>query len=217
MPSGTRCQSDQPRVVTPDGPSARAGGPSAGPHHGPSPPWPYRREASRTLIELELSDLRQLFNSLDPAPFREKDLDADAEAWITSAAEELPAREPLALVIWLPRADPAAREVPDAVGHYFAYRAHVHRHELARLLRIGRLALVIGTAFMILCYALSALLTDLFPGALVSWLADGLTIFAWVALWRPAEIFLYDWWPPWRRSRLLERLAAMPVEVRVRG
>jgi hypothetical protein len=203
--------------MTTDGPPGLAGGPFALPHHAPAPPGTYRREAGHTLIELELADLRQLFNSLDPAPFREKDLDAEAEAWITSAAEELPSREPLKLVIWLPTADPAAGAVPDAVAHYFAYRASVHRHELARLLRIGRLALVIGTGFMVLCYALAALLTDLFPSTLVSWLADGLTIFAWVALWRPAEIFLYDWWPPWRRCRLLERLAVMPVEVRVRG
>lgn len=26
-------------------------------------------------------------------------------------------------------------------------------------------------------------------------LQDGLVIIGWVALWRPAEIFLYDWWP----------------------
>lgn len=201
--------------MTANGPPGPACRPLAGRHRGPGPPGPYRREAGRTLIELELADLRQLFHSLDPAPFREKDLDAEAEAWITSAAEELPAREPLMLVIWLPEPDPAAREVPDAVAHYFAYRASVHRHELARLLRTGRLALLIGSACMLSCYALAALLIELFPSTLISWLADGLTIFAWVALWRPAEIFLYDWWSPWRRSRLLERLAAMPVEVRV--
>ena len=30
-------------------------------------------------IELNLSRLSQLFNSLDPSPFRERDLDLDAE------------------------------------------------------------------------------------------------------------------------------------------
>jgi hypothetical protein len=34
-----------------------------------------------------------------------------------------------------------------------------------------------------------------------------------VALWRPMEIFLYDWWPIRGEIRLYERLAAMPVFV----
>ena len=33
-------------------------------------------------IELELHDMMQLFDSMDPSPFREKDLDPDAEEFI---------------------------------------------------------------------------------------------------------------------------------------
>ena len=36
---------------------------------------------------------------------------------------------------------------------------------------------------------------------------------AWVALWRPLEIFLYDWWPILGEARLVDRLSAMPVQV----
>jgi hypothetical protein len=32
-------------------------------------------------IEIQLGELKQLFNSMDPAPFRERDLDPNAEAW----------------------------------------------------------------------------------------------------------------------------------------
>jgi hypothetical protein len=35
-----------------------------------------------------------------------------------------------------------------------------------------------------------------------------------VALWRPLEIFLYDWWPILARARLYDRLGAMIVSVR---
>ena len=45
---------------------------------------------------------------------------------------------------------------------------------------------------------------------------QGLFILGWVALWRPLEIFLYDWWPLARRIRLLERLSAATVEIRSR-
>ena len=43
---------------------------------------------------------------------------------------------------------------------------------------------------------------------------ESLTIGGWVSMWRPLEIFLYDWWPIRSESRLSERLAAMPVRIR---
>ncbi|HUR21430.1 MAG TPA: hypothetical protein VMZ90_11515 [Vicinamibacterales bacterium] len=44
-------------------------------------------------------------------------------------------------------------------------------------------------------------------------LREGLLIGGWVAMWRPLEIFLYDWWPIRTEPRLFERLSAMPVEI----
>lgn len=37
-------------------------------------------------IQIKLHDLNQLFNTMDPSPFYEKDLDADAEKFIVSWA-----------------------------------------------------------------------------------------------------------------------------------
>lgn len=44
-------------------------------------------------------------------------------------------------------------------------------------------------------------------------LRESLLIGGWVAMWRPMEIFLYDWWPIWARIRLLDRLARMPTRI----
>jgi len=35
----------------------------------------------------------------------------------------------------------------------------------------------------------------------------------WVAMWRPIEVFLYDWWPIRAEARLYQRLATMPVRI----
>jgi hypothetical protein len=32
-------------------------------------------------------------------------------------------------------------------------------------------------------------------------------------MWRPLEIFLYDWWPIRAEARLCNRLSAMPVRI----
>ena len=42
----------------------------------------YREREGKLLIELELHSMMQIFNSLDPAPFHEKELDEDAEVYI---------------------------------------------------------------------------------------------------------------------------------------
>jgi hypothetical protein len=53
-------------------------------------------------IELRLRELNQLFDSFDPAPFHEKDLDRDAEEYIVSWAREFAPAMPLVFRLHLP-------------------------------------------------------------------------------------------------------------------
>jgi hypothetical protein len=55
--------------------------------------------SSANAIELRIEELSQLFHSLDPFPFRERDLDKDAEEFIVGWARELPADQQLRIVI----------------------------------------------------------------------------------------------------------------------
>ena len=170
-------------------------------------------------IELNLSDIAQLFNSLDPSPLREKDLDRDAEEFIVSWARELPLRSEPRLVIRLENPLPPTHRpetVRAAVRHYFAYRASIHRLELRQLLEQGRLSLLIGVTFLTGCLLLSELIAHFVgEGTFLQIQREGLTIGGWVAMWRPMEIYLYDWWPIRRRVRLLDRLSRMEVELRL--
>jgi hypothetical protein len=84
-------------------------------------PTIYRQEQGVHLIEMRLETLDQLFNSLDPAPFHSKDLDAQAEDYIVGAMSELPADKLAKLVIYLPAAklDAAAAGLAEAIHNYF--------------------------------------------------------------------------------------------------
>ena len=171
-------------------------------------------------IEVFVDRIEQLFNSMDPSPFHEKDLDHDAEEFIISWAKELPRKDPLALVVHvnqLPAHGDARKLVETAVHNYFAYRAKISRLEFRYLLRQGRLSLVIGLAFLGACLFTSQLLLRKESGTLAVVLRESLTIGGWVAMWRPMEIFLYDWWPLRRAGRLFEKMSRMHVEVRKRG
>lgn len=173
-------------------------------------------DPGRNHLELKLRDLAQLFNSMDPSPFHERDLDGAAESFILDWARELPAGREFELVIRLGTRPPAEKidGVDDAVHNYFANRALTCRRALRRMLRLARWRLIIALLFLGACLTIGQLLGGLNLGSsLVDTVILTLDIIGWVALWRPAEIFLYDWWPLREDLRLYERLARMPVTV----
>jgi hypothetical protein len=179
----------------------------------------YRREGPDTLIEIRLREVRQLFHTLDPAPFREKDLDEAAERYLLEACREAGTHRPLRLVVYLPPSEAqseAARTLEDAIHNYFSYRERQLRADILRLLRYGVVSFLIGLGFLMVClgvrrwFFVQPLAVDR------TIVREGLLILGWVAMWRPTEALLYDWWPlAWRRA-LLRRLASIPVEIRPR-
>ncbi|HEX4073942.1 MAG TPA: hypothetical protein VHX49_00945 [Candidatus Acidoferrales bacterium] len=183
----------------------------------PSHPAPKERGRAHT-IRLKLRDINQLFNSMDPSPFIERDLDDDAEEFIVSWAQEFPSNAPIRLRISLdewPAEDPKEL-IKTAVHNHFSHRVEIARLEFTRLLKQGRTSLLIGVAFLAICLVLSKLL----GGEAGTWAAvvrESLTIAGWVAMWRPMQIYLYDWWPLLRRIRIYTKLSHMPVDVLQKG
>src|SRR5271157_1868502 len=166
-------------------------------------------------ISLKLRDANQLFNSMDPSPFIEKDLDDDAEEFIVSWAQEFSPNAAIKLRIHLdqwPAEDPQEM-IRTAVHNHFAHRAQITDLEFKRLLKQGRTSLLIGLLFLAACLLLSKMLLRYEADTWAAVIRESLTIAGWVAMWRPMQIYLYDWWPLLRRSRIYEKLSTMPVEV----
>ncbi|HLF58489.1 MAG TPA: hypothetical protein VI732_02555 [Alphaproteobacteria bacterium] len=177
----------------------------------------YRREGGATLIELRLSNVHQLFDSFDPAPFPERSLDDEAEAYIIGSAEDISIGEPIKLVFYLPPDQRALTEtigLGDAIHNYFDYRLRGAQRQLRHQRRDGRITLIIGLAFLFACIGLRQIVSSFPPGMLQEIIAEGLLISGWVAMWRPLDIFLYGWWPLRRSCAVFAKLKAVPVEVR---
>jgi hypothetical protein len=168
-----------------------------------------------TSIFLRLRELAQLFNPMDPSPLLERDLDAEAEEFILSWARELPSRDGLELEIHVSTPPPreGAVGIQKSVQNYFATRAGIKRREFTGLLRRGQVSLGIGLVFLAVCLALGEFVSKMLSGATATFLTEGLNIVGWVAMWRPLEIYLYDWWPLRDERRILEALSAMEVRV----
>lgn len=169
-------------------------------------------------IEVRVEEVSQLFSNLDPFPFRERDLDKDAEEYIVGWARELPKSEPIRIVVHLPKAvakTQMANELEGALTRYFDYRAEVIALDINELFRVGRISLMIGLVVLALCITLSQAVASHFgTGPFDRFVEESLIIVGWVANWKPIEIFLYDWWPIARRRDLYRRLAKSSVELR---
>jgi hypothetical protein len=180
----------------------------------------YRREGETILIEISLNKVEQLYNSFDPSPFHEKEIDEDADRYIFTAVRELGADKPLKLVIYLPPEaveSPAAKTVEQAIRHHFLYRLQTARRDLRHELSRGRISLLIGLIFLVACIVAREVALTFLPSAVQRILSEGLLIIGWVAMWGPLEVFLYGWWPLVGTRRILDRLATLDVEVRPRG
>lgn len=169
------------------------------------------------VIEVHVAELRQLFNSIDPSPFRERDLDPGAEEFIVAWAREAPRDARLALLVHLDRpADLSAAHgvLREAVREFFSGRGKARRQRLRQLFRVGRRSLLIGVVFLAAMVGAGSFIENALPGRpLGAIVRESLLIGGWVAMWRPLEIFLYDWWPIRAEMMLFDRLSAMPVRV----
>lgn len=177
-----------------------------------------RNHAENETIELRVDDIAQLFDTLDPYPFPERDLNRDAEEFILGWARELPSRGPMTIMIHHPdtaQQRTAFKSLRLAMARYFAARSQSIQRDLNELFRVGRYSLAVGIATLLGCLLLWQLTAQFFDNPAVSRLVqESFLILGWVANWRPLEIFLYDWWPIIRKRNLYRRLAAARIEDR---
>jgi hypothetical protein len=167
-------------------------------------------------LALRVREVGQLFNSMDPTPFLNKDLDPEAEAFIETWASGYVAGSRFHITIhleqWPDEGDPTEM-LTGAIHNHFNYKAGRTRSSLKRLLREGRTSLMIGLIFVSLCLVAADVIGRSGSNAGYSVARESLTIVGWVAMWRPLQIFLYDWWPLQRQIRRYHMLGSAHIQV----
>jgi hypothetical protein len=151
---------------------------------------------------------------MDPSPATRKDLQPRVEDFIVSWGREILPRSLSTLVIHVddPPPERDAHEAKEGIRAFFEERALVTLRGLRHLFRLGRISLLIA----LLVLAVTIVVGELLRGAdspLARGIGGTLEIGGWVAMWRPLQIFLYDWWPIRGDIRLFRRLAEMEVRI----
>ena len=162
-------------------------------------------------IELRIQKLEQLFDTLDPAPFHDKALDRNVDAYLIESAAEYSVATPLRVVIYAP-AELAVQisDIERAIHAHFALATQQAERRHRRRRAVGRLALFAGLAILVLALSLRSWLKSV-SNPFAEAFSEGLMILAWVALWRPIETIGFDSWEAMQQRRLLAKLAQVPV------
>lgn len=172
--------------------------------------------SSSATVNIYVRDLSQLFNSLDPSPFWDRDLDREAAQFIEEEFSEKLTAETWSLYVHAHGGGTSPKDLQTALESYYGRMAGSARRVVREHLRSSEWTLLAGVGVFLLSMGLRSMLGGLL-GTLPQILDEGLIILAWLALWRPAEMLLYGWVPLRRKQRLYERLAGIRVFVRPDG
>lgn len=175
----------------------------------------YRREGGRTCIDVRVRSIEQIFDNRDPMPFLERDLDDEVAQYLTECATDI-GREPLRVAFWSETSSLDEAAVQKAFRNHFDYELGRARRRVRASARSARNGFFIGIALMVVLRVISEVFVmQLSPGDARRILHEGLVIVSWVALWRPIDLVLYDFWPVRERRQIIEQLRDAEVSLRV--
>ncbi len=176
----------------------------------------YKHVDGKHLIEVRVNDSQRLFDHRDPAPFREKELDDKFVEYIYSSVREFSLSAPLKILIYIEEKESGGitREaILEAIQSHFSYEIELQTGSLKQFWRRARLFLLIGLSVLIVCLATAQRLAVPDKPGLTGIFREGLTIFGWVSVWKPIEIALFDWYPPFERLRFYKKILSTEMEV----
>ena len=176
----------------------------------------YKKENGRILIEITLSSVMQLFNSFDPAPFHEKELDSAAEHYIVDTVKDFPKKTQFKIIIYLPpeiAGTERAQMIPQAIHNHFEYRMLVQDRKFRLRFRHGRVTLLIGLTFLAIALVARQEVSRMANLFFAQLLADALLIIGWAAMWEPITVLLYELYPIIQQKRIYEKISRVEIDI----
>jgi len=176
----------------------------------------YKKIDGRILIEIKLSSILQLFNSFDPAPFHEKELDTAAEHYIIDTVNDFPYKTQFRIVIFLPpevAESEAAKKISPAIQNHFQYKTLVAERKFRSRLKYGRFALVLGLSFLFFSLLVGQYILIVTSSFVSQLIAAALLIAGWAAMWEPVTVLLYELWPIVQMKKTYQKISTMEIDI----
>jgi hypothetical protein len=175
----------------------------------------YPTRNGKVVIEIRVNSVHQLFDERDPAPFREKDLEEDMVEYLVTAIQEV-GNDRLGLIrVYLGpnRGSYNDEMIAQAFTTHFEYEAEIMSRKITYTIQVGLKSLAIGLSFLSAAVFTSRTLGSTNPNYWSLLFKEGILLMGWVSMWKPINIFLYDWWPLIDLRKNYLQLAHAPLEI----
>ncbi|MFZ9388519.1 MAG: hypothetical protein ACO25B_11630 [Chitinophagaceae bacterium] len=146
-------------------------------------------------------------------------LDKDVENYIVENSRPFPRNEEIEItLVFRERMNLNEKECMDHFHLHFSKCLDRTRLQLRQTLRLGWRSLVIAFIFLTAMYSIVNTFFPALPenGVIIS-IRELFIILGWVALWRPAELLLYEWFPLRRNVILYSRLSRCRIDFKYPG
>lgn len=107
--------------------------------------------------------------------------------------------------------------ISQALKEHFEYKIERKKGEIRKHLRTARLFLIFGLIILSICLTVAHMLPQSEDNLFALALREGIIIFGWVSMWRPLEVFIFDWYPHYDRIRYFRKIANAHVHVEYEG
>ena len=168
-------------------------------------------------LPLVLETVAEASETTIPLPLPYRKLNAEVLEYLEDVAQQVPKGEEARIVVYLPIEEiqqGLEQKLNKVLDIYGDARLEKLKREEKRALGASLSALAWGFAFMLVCQIIGVLADFPEHPTLTNTISEGFLVLGWVALWKPFETLLFDWRPSVERTKLHERLAAMPVVLR---
>lgn len=169
-----------------------------------------------SLLSLRVASVDAIFDSRDAHDLPVRRIDSDWLEYVLEVMDDQPSKGSIDLSL-LMKSDTLSgwnsQDVVDSLRRELSRRESFLTLKLRENFKLGRTSLILGLFVLVFFILLSVISSKIFSGTLRDVFHEGFMIIGWVALWRPVEILLYDWWPITQERRKIRRLLAGKVTV----
>ena len=153
-----------------------------------------------------------MLNSTLISPHRRL-LDPIVEKFLIEEAENLTRKDDIAVIIEVEEKDSSREaEIIEAIHKHFSYGSQKAATSVNEILKLGWKSLLVSFIFLLFTVLIAIAIPKFFPeNSFMITVLELIIILAWVALWRPADLLLYEWRGIKKKGQLLRKLADCKV------
>ncbi len=145
-------------------------------------------------ISIKADNIGSLFNCYDPSPLQDRELSYEVQEYILSQCKKIPAPTRIRLAIYLnAKENIDSKTIQDSINNFYKNKAKEQLYSNTKEHRKWIKNLIVGLICLGFCLTAAHILSlpQFEQLSFSKVLSESLGILGWVAIWEPAEFFLY--------------------------